>query len=145
MTHQIQMTEIWAQHFAVRRRSRRDSDATAPLLNAGGSRFRGQEAEGKAFTCSITFRVLVPVFEDEVFDANMEIAGSFASADDSPLPLNVARVFAHRQAPYLLWPFARSFLHQFALAAGAAIPPLPLIVFPPDRRFRVETAPLDGN
>lgn len=126
--HVIQLTDVWLQRATTRRRSCREGDAPRPSLHISRLRFRGMRPDHDAFGCSIEVNISVPVLDDELFTASLEIAATFAA--QNKLSTAVARDFCHKQSLYLLWPFARGYFHQLAQAAGVTVPPLPLIVRP---------------
>jgi hypothetical protein len=126
--HPIQLTGVWAAKIEGSRRAARDGDPSEPTFQAFHAREVRLVADGLGFSCTIRVRVTIPVLEGEVFRGEVNVVGQFATATETPLTLGVARAFCRRQALYLLWPFARTFLDQAAVIAGVGIPPLPMIV-----------------
>jgi hypothetical protein len=128
--HPIQLSGVWASRIVGFRRAVRDGDPAAPAFQPFRVRAVRLVADGLGFSCTVRVRVTIPVLEGELFRGEVDVVGQFATATETPLTLGVARAFCRRQALYLLWPFARTFLDQAAMIAGVGIPPLPMIVRP---------------
>jgi hypothetical protein len=131
--HPFQLIGVWSGSLSGVRRPVRPGDTSEPTF--GNSRVRRVRliADRQGFACEIRVWVELQVLEDEFFRAETVVVGTFATTQDEPVPLSLARAFVRDQALYLLWPFARAFLDQIATISGVGIPPLPLVVVPRGR------------
>jgi hypothetical protein len=70
----------------------------------------------------------VPIYEDEVLEADLTVAARLV-VEGKPSSRSLTD-FVQRQAFFILWPFARVYFDQLASLAGVQLPPLPLLAIP---------------
>lgn len=128
--HSLQLTSVTAPRVSARLRPTRPGDSDEPMFNVGQVLGVTLAANGEGFRCRVRIGTVVPVLDAEVFECDVTMEGNFVAIDGDPVTLSVARLFAKRQALYLVWPFARAYLDQLAMMTGVAVPPLPLLLVP---------------
>jgi hypothetical protein len=100
---------------------------------------KSRSDDGRTFTIAVRARVKVPLLEDEVWSASLRLQADFAS--ELEVSDKDAQDFARLSGVFLVWPYARTYLTEFARMAGVTAPMLPLLTRPGDIDLRMRREP----
>jgi hypothetical protein len=136
--HPVQLQELWVEQVDAARRQRIQDDPTEATLGIPRA-LLVKGATAREFRCRLQVNTQVPISDEEIWTAKVTIVGRFGSSID--LTPAQARSFARDSGLYVMWPFARAHLAQFAMLAGLEPPHLPLIVRPGGVRVAARPGP----
>jgi hypothetical protein len=127
--HPIQAVEIRVDSVVAKRRQRRKTEAEADAdAYASSVRLVDFSEDHRAFGVAVKVGVVVPLVDDQVWAASIDLVARFTS--EVVLKRSDALAFAQMSGLFLVWPYARTHLTELARMAGVSAPLLPLLTRP---------------
>jgi preprotein translocase subunit SecB len=129
--HIVQLIDVVLERLSTRSSGASpDADpAEGPTVEFPRVALRSSNDDRTEFECSARAKVAALVGGGR-WTCEIVVRGVFASG--RPLARRELAFFVRTSAVYVLWPYARVYADVAARLAGLALPPLPLIIRPPE-------------